>query len=845
MASRHCSMVGIPDLSNESPTKALDNSPPSPNSDSVARAVVRLLPSLMSPAAVETQDSNASVVEPKHVDQHPGTGRADTNGDSASQPPVSPQSVNGSKARRASVAFPEASPAQGRKRTRSQGSPHNQTQEEAIIECPASEVPVRPPAIARRASQKVSRACDFCKQRKARCTGTLPCDKCTKKGLTCRYNSSYSRGRPPTPPPSTSVNGSQDADNGESRKDPAQGHSINLLTREAPNLVRPQTQPYPSHGEYQSAARRPPVSRASPELGMTEIEGQVFDPTSGFTFMHRAWKRLAKRGIQSTSPGSLATHSRIEDQPLMLAGDLPLPTVTDNDVAKLTLPSLREAKALLSLYFETCIVTYRILHPPSVENWLVTAVQTINEGRPVYHQIGRARASILLSVLAIATAHDEKELPTYTQTVDEEISVSRSDYLYCISQKLAGDETGPPLLESAQARVLHTLYLLLSSRMNLAWYTFGNALQIISALGLHRRAPKKSQVSAAAPDYRQAQLRIRTFWTAYILDKYLGVVQGRPRHYHDEDIDQVYPDRVEDDDMGLHGGSGAGGQDCHVDALICHAKIARIVGAISREVYSIQSITEMDRCVAANRLSRQLQEWRANLPPHLGTIRPSMLIRSFRRQSQVLQLAYCHAVMHANRLFLLGNSSPDSQAQAMECVEAAQTVLESVDRMANDGPWIQAFWWTQYVAFHALVITYVWDIQRRRWELGMKEQDKHDDLMALAGRCQTHLAHATARNSPSRRYAVILEEFRSEALGDGTRATTCAQQDNVGPVPNQNYADPAVDGLEAFDAAGLQPFGSLLDGWQPNDWLDLDSSAFGFMDLDPSISYQWEPSLEP
>jgi len=203
-----------------------------------------------------------------------------------------------------------------------------------------------------------------------------------------------------------------------------------------------------------------------------------------------------------------------------------------------------------------------------VESWLTTTSQNISGGRVLYHQIGRARTSILLAVLAIATAHDEKKLPTFTQTADD-ASVARSDYLYCISQKLAEDETGPPLLESAQARLLQVMYLLLSSRMNQAWYTFGNALQIISALGLHRKSAKKG---AAVPDYRQTQLRVRTFWTAYILDKYLGVIFGRPRHYHDEDIDQVYPDRVEDEDIGTQSAVNAGGQDCHVDALICHAK---------------------------------------------------------------------------------------------------------------------------------------------------------------------------------------------------------------------------------------------------------------------------------
>lgn len=52
----------------------------------------------------------------------------------------------------------------------------------------------------RRRSHKVSRACDFCKAKKLKCSGTIPCDVCTKKRLTCIYDASYRRGRPPTPP---------------------------------------------------------------------------------------------------------------------------------------------------------------------------------------------------------------------------------------------------------------------------------------------------------------------------------------------------------------------------------------------------------------------------------------------------------------------------------------------------------------------------------------------------------------------------------------------------------------------------------------------------------------------
>lgn len=45
------------------------------------------------------------------------------------------------------------------------------------------------------------------------------------------------------------------------------------------------------------------------------------------------------------------------------------------------------------------------------------------------------------------------------------------------------------------------------------------------------------------------ECRKRTFWSAYTLDRYLSVLLGRPRIFQDEDIDQEYPDRVNDEDM--------------------------------------------------------------------------------------------------------------------------------------------------------------------------------------------------------------------------------------------------------------------------------------------------------
>lgn len=35
---------------------------------------------------------------------------------------------------------------------------------------------------------KVSRACDYCKKRKFKCSGVAPCELCTKKGIECEFS---------------------------------------------------------------------------------------------------------------------------------------------------------------------------------------------------------------------------------------------------------------------------------------------------------------------------------------------------------------------------------------------------------------------------------------------------------------------------------------------------------------------------------------------------------------------------------------------------------------------------------------------------------------------------------
>lgn len=124
-------------------------------------------------------------------------------------------------------------------------------------------------------------------------------------------------------------------------------------------------------------------------------------------------------------------------------------------------------------------------------------------------------------------------------------------------------------METVQARLGQCLYLLSSSRANECWYAYGTALQLVTALGLHRKCPAK--VSKNGNTYLERELRKRIFWSAYTLDKYLSVMFGRPRLLQDEDTDQEFPHEVNDEDILEEDPlRRSGSADCMLIASVLH-----------------------------------------------------------------------------------------------------------------------------------------------------------------------------------------------------------------------------------------------------------------------------------
>ncbi|KAL2816723.1 fungal-specific transcription factor domain-containing protein [Aspergillus granulosus] len=657
----------------------------------------------------------------------------------------------------------------------------------------------------RRRNPKVSRACDPCKTKKIRCSGTLPCNTCSRRRLTCTYASRYGRGRPPTPPSLTPRNGADMIDR-------------RGIGSETP--VREQNE-----GEENER-------RADSDL---VIEGQYFDLTSGLTFLHRAWSKLSAQRGQLMAYGSNDVE---RNQLLESAGDRPF--YLENSTTEV-LPDDLTVRGLVSLYFDSCVVTYRMFHRQTVESWLDVMLRNREQSHPLAALMGNAKASILLTILAIATFRSFKLQSTPSNDLPLS-GLREGDSLFHAATGLTSSEMGYPRVESVQARLIQALYLLQTGRMSKAWYMFGNAYQIISSLGLHRKQFRQQNIFREQSDYIDQQCAKRVFWTAYTIDKYLSVVFGRPRLLHDVEIDQEFPDPINDEDMGSSGPLTSDASDeCHISSLICHAKIARLIGRVSHEVYYVHDGRKANRAAAADNLLRELKEWHAELPPHLGTVKPSTLVPSFRREATAIQLAYCHAIIHATRPFLLGDGNtfskePTMQVKITECLSAARNAIEIVDRIARDKELSYSFWWAQYVLFCALAVIYVWEIQRKARQDACSIDASHERLFELAEKCRCHLQGGSSAAPPNYRYRLILDELRLEAQGGAfpnhnTRGIS-GVVDNAEHMMNgrpgfwgeQPLADENGD-LDMSVNSVLLSGSQTLESWQTSDWLDLDSSV--------------------
>ncbi|RAL16757.1 Zn(II)2Cys6 transcription factor [Aspergillus homomorphus CBS 101889] len=608
---------------------------------------------------------------------------------------------------------------------------------------------------------RVTRACDACKRKKLRCSGTLPCSLCQRTGRSCDYTAEYNRGKLP-PIPSR-----------EQPTTPPRTETTTDCTLESPaSSLR-------EDGFVNGAA-----SRNSPEAHQTDMEGHYVGPSSGVSFLIRAQRRL---------------HEQISlpiNAPIFSFGDAPL---SNMDPAFLLLPPRSDADVLVARYFDFAFPTHRFLHQSQVECWISEFYGPLQDSAVA----GPDKRSIRALVLMVL-AHAKQCLAESDQGIGA--SVNGTLYLAAAEHHLAA-ETGPVRLTSVQARLAQCFYLLSQSRINHCWSLFGTTARLAIAIGLHR-ARRRDRSSSF--DYVDGECRKRVFWCAYSLDNYLSAALGRPRIFHDDDIDQELPTVANDaqikSDQILPAATSA---QSIMLAPVYHAKLSVIIGGILHDVYGARRASGQVEVAAAAKYGAGLSRWRQELSSFLDLPSVDLLMLTYQRQYTVLNLAFYHAQILLYRPFILKDfglsiATPRSQSDRAVvestrkytelCLEAAMKIAAIVRELCNRRRMYSTFWFTHYYAFSAIVVLYVRVVQGSTL---VNRSDQLRSYLRIAEQAQRDLALCGPRSSFAQRYVVVLEELRKEARAaiNRTRPSVVTSE---APLPS-SLRSPSQQGLASTE----------------------------------------------
>ncbi|KAH9905029.1 transcriptional regulatory protein GAL4 [Xylariomycetidae sp. FL2044] len=636
---------------------------------------------------------------------------------------------------------------------------------------------------------RATRACDRCKKRKIRCNGTQPCEVCTRAAEPCTYDSAYTRGRAPTITRVPDLITVEDACAAETLL-----HHPNLSATESTlpsGWADPQTHAFSHSSHTQSSLGNPGISsQSSPEPAYDDSQGQYIGPTSGVSFLLRVQKRLH----QAISISQASTIFTFGDAPLQLP---------EFDPSFCMMLPRDDAQRLVDRYFDFAMPTYRFLHRPTIQKWFVEFYETLGIMRDP--NTAPAKIAMLFMVLAHARVYmPENDLPGPSDL---------STRYFLAAEHQLTKERGSVRLTSVQARLIQCYYLLTQSRINHCWSLFGTVSHLALAIGLNRntRADPTSESSII-----DVECRRRTFWCAYTLDAFLSVALGRPRSFHDDDIDTELPACVDDDELtveNVNSSRSRGGLSMMM-APLAHIKIARIIGKIISGLYSIKPISTGRRAMMAERISKDLTEWRIEMARFLDAdlFSTALLVPIFQRQRNVLNLTYWHAVILAHRPIVLSNFTrllrrPDRNASIVDgqgeeaeeslqqCLGAAMSTVKTVQDMTQNRQIFRAFWITTYFAFTATIMLYIYVIQKRA-----SPPEVYSSYFSAASRCQSHLSAIAEKGSLSERYCLVLEELRVETLRQARRVHAAA--DGGGPGRGVGGGGGMDDMLQQYGDSG-------------------------------------------
>ncbi|KAM0541587.1 hypothetical protein ACHAPJ_013189 [Fusarium lateritium] len=222
-------------------------------------------------------------------------------------------------------------------------------------------------------------------------------------------------------------------------------------------------------------------------------------------------------------------------QPDSFLKDTPSDIVGGLDAGPISLPTKEVAQNLIKTYFQFANLGMPLLHEPTFQSKVefLYGIETRVIDLEKTHITPESRIAVffVLEVFAIAllSMQEAARIPTWV-----------TDRYHTTAVAALNAAGLPNNVEGVQALVLIGQYSYHHPIAWATWKTIGAALRLAVELGLHQDPVKK-------PDPLTLDVRRRTFWVAYMMDRNISVALTMPIFLSDGVVSTDFPSDVEDE----------------------------------------------------------------------------------------------------------------------------------------------------------------------------------------------------------------------------------------------------------------------------------------------------------
>ncbi|KAK1239419.1 hypothetical protein MKX07_008907 [Trichoderma sp. CBMAI-0711] len=372
-------------------------------------------------------------------------------------------------------------------------------------------------------------SCDACRERKVKCdaTETTSCSECSSRNVKCQFTKETNRRM-------SSIKQVQDLEK-----------QIEKVKRDNSNLRR-MLQEKGGAMDIDVESRDRPSSHLPPPIEAESRPRKRQQPVPNLA--------QARANLRSVSKGVFKTPAQYR---------APAPVVFDTPAPDL--PPRQVADQLLNTYYSTAHTMFPIIHLPTFKSMVEDLYRASQPRMPP------AFLCLFFAVLATGSLFTV-EIPATAA------SYFRPAELLDSARKAMDPWCNYYSLDDARALVLITICLNEMNLKSAAWNWLGNAVRVGQDLGLY--------IDTETWPVIEGEMRRRTWWAIYILDRVMATEMGHPFLIDDADCSVALPAAVDDQYIRDDGMRVPGGAEPLTHSLLAVIHVVRSYTSILKTMES-------------------------------------------------------------------------------------------------------------------------------------------------------------------------------------------------------------------------------------------------------------------